>query len=474
MNAIFGIINKTGYAVDETMATKMQTSLLHRAVDGKNLYINGEVMFGHHKLVVHRRQKWEQQPLEADDCIITSDARIDNIQDLIKELQPGHSADGITDSQIILKAYKKWGNDCVNHLEGEFAFAIWDNTTKTFCGACDHIGFRTFYYYENKEIFAFASEIKAIEAIKSEALDFNEEIFLGHYSNIYQPITYDKKIKVLPSAHYIFLNEKFNTTIKQYWVAKKSNTYKFKNANDWNESLTSLLTKKIESQIDSDHPIGVMLSGGLDSSFVTAIACGLLKKQNRKLLAFSIVLPENYEGKYKDERKYIERLKELYDNLVVHYVSFADNEEPYANIHAAFDHLEAPANFLYYVEAKIHKYAQSIGVRTMLTGFGGDMTISYNGGGIIYNYLRNFNLIKAFKLLRKNYVNENVSLIMQFKNEIARFHPLYKFFKNKRNIIGYSNLPLSQLYISRIKDIHNRDIKNWKRYLANMINNGEL
>jgi len=79
MSAIFGIINKNGEAIDEAMAAKMQTSLLHRAVDGKGLFINDEVMFGHHKLIVHRRQTNEQQPWEMDDCVITSDARIDNI-----------------------------------------------------------------------------------------------------------------------------------------------------------------------------------------------------------------------------------------------------------------------------------------------------------------------------------------------------------------------------------------------------------
>ncbi len=220
MSAIFGIINKTGSAVDETMATKMQTSLLHRAVDGKNLYINDEVMFGHHKLIVHRRQKWEQQPLEADDCIITSDARIDNIEELIKDLKLDIPLKEITDSLIILKAYKKWGNDCVNHLEGEFTFAIWDKTKKTFYGASDHMGFRTFYYYENEEIFAFASEINPIEAIKTEPLELNEEIFFDHFSNTPHPITYDKKIHVLQSAHYLLL-DKTSLTTRQYWLAKK-------------------------------------------------------------------------------------------------------------------------------------------------------------------------------------------------------------------------------------------------------------
>ena len=167
MSAIFGIINKDGTQVKEALVTKMEQSLLHRAVDGKKIHTEENIMLVHHKLIVHRRQTLEQQPFQSDDCVITSDARIDNIEELIKELKLDIPIKEIIDSLIILKAYKKWGNDCVKYLEGEFTFAIWDKLTKTFYGASDHIGFRTFYYYENKEIFAFASEIKAIEAIKT-------------------------------------------------------------------------------------------------------------------------------------------------------------------------------------------------------------------------------------------------------------------------------------------------------------------
>ncbi len=105
MSAIFGIINKNCAAINVTMINKMQQSLLHRAIDGKYICVEENIMFGHHKLIVHRRQTLEQQPLQLDDCIITSDARIDNIDELIKELEIDIPVTSISDSFIILKAY---------------------------------------------------------------------------------------------------------------------------------------------------------------------------------------------------------------------------------------------------------------------------------------------------------------------------------------------------------------------------------
>lgn len=471
MSAIFGIINKKGDAIDTAMATKMQTSLLHRAVDGKNMLIPGEMMFGHHKLIVHRRQTEEQQPFEHDDCIITSDARIDNIKELGEELELPFSLN-ITDSFIILKAYKKWGNDCVKHLEGEFTFAIWDKLTKTFYGASDHIGFRTFYYYENNEIFAFASEIRAIESIKTEPLKINEEIFLNYYTNIHHPITYDKNIKEVPCAHYLLLKKNSQLKIERYWKAGPKNKYKFKHSHEWYDCLLKLVTKKIECQIDSNYPIGIILSGGLDSSFVTAIACKLLKEKTRKLIAFSSVLPEDYNGPDKDERFYIEKLKEHYDNLEVHYVTIPDEIGPYSNLNEAFNRVELPVNLFHYVESALFQSAEKYGVRTLLSGFGGDMAVSYNGNGVIYQNLSNFKILKAFELLIKRYKIEHFSLISMIKMEILGHNILYRKIRDFIKKEDYSYYPLKKALARKI--IKGNATPGKKSLFKNKINNSEL
>ena len=472
MSAIFGIVNKKGDAIDADQAATMQGTLLHRSVDGKGMVTDDEVMFGHHKLIVHRRQTNEVQPFEYEDCIITCDARIDNTEELRKELELPVGPE-LTDSLIIVKAYKKWGSDCASRLEGEFAFAIWDKVTKSFYAACDHIGFRTFYYYENADFLAFASTIKALESIKTEPLEINEQIFLDCYTNVLHPITYDKNIRVLQSAHYLLFNKNEKIKLIRYWLAKAANKYKFKHSYEWHDCVRELATKKIECMLDTDYPIGILLSGGLDSSFVCAIACPLLKKQNKKLHAFCSVLPENYKGEDKDERFYIEKLKERFDNLELHYVSIPENTGPYSDLTKAFERVEYPVNAFHYVESALFDYAKQHHVRTLLTGFGGDMTISYNGNGVIYQYLGKGKFLKAFELFFKRYRLENYSFSSLIKMEILGHNPVYRkvrdFIKPPKS---YSYLPLKKEMIEKINQTE--EIPNKQGFFAGRLNESQI
>jgi asparagine synthase (glutamine-hydrolysing) len=374
MSAIFGIINKNGEPVDKGMIGKMQSSLLHRAVDGQGIHAEGAMMFGHHKLTVHRRQAQEKQPLLWEDFVITCDARIDNIDELFTELGLTPSPETYTDPFIILQAYKKLGNDCVKHLEGEFCFAIWNRISRTLFGVSDHIGFRTFYYYENDEMFAFASEIKALEIIKKEALQIDKRIYIQYYSGCNYPITYDKYVHTLAPATIIEIDSQSKLKKKKYWTLGRKSSLRFRYGYQWCLHLNEMLTKKIVNQIESDYPIGILLSGGLDSSFIASIACQVLKKQNKKLHAFCSVLPQDYEGSDQDERSYIEILKSHYDNLDVHYVTIPEDIGPYSNLEVVFNRIEEPPNIFHYVESALFRAAKELNVRTLLTGYGGDRT----------------------------------------------------------------------------------------------------
>lgn len=451
MSAIFGIINKNGKPVEDTMIDKIQSSLLHRAVDGKSIFKEGNMMFGHHKLIVHRRQAQEQQPFEIEDCVITCDARIDNIEELFTELNLSRTSKNFTDPFIILQAYKKWGNECVNHLKGEFCFAIWNKITRTFFGATDHIGFRTFYYYENKEIFVFASQIKAITIVKKEPLEINKDLFVQYFVDFYPSVTYDKKIHFLKSGHKIVSNEKSEIEIMPYWSAKSNKKFNFKTDNDCYAFLLKTITNKIKYQLDSDYPIGILLSGGLDSSFVASIACKLLKEQNRKLFAFCSVLPDNYKGIEKDEKFYIEKLKQHFDNLEVHYISTPRGVDSYSGLEKAFDYVEEPVNTLHYVEAALFKKAQELNIRTLLSGLGGDETISSKGHDVIWNYFNERSFLKGFKLLLKKYQVENDTLMRQIKREIftnIRIYNQISSFLHGNNSI--TEIPLKKSIIKKI------------------------
>ena len=451
MSAIFGIINKNGEPVEDEMIEKMQSSLLHRAVDGSGVIKAGNMMFGHHKLTVHRRQANEKQPLQLDDLVITCDARIDNIEELFVELKLEKTTENFTDPFIILQAYKMWGDDCVKHLEGEFCFGIWNVLSGCFFAASDHIGFRTFYFYDNDEFFLFANEIRAIEAIKSEPLKIDIKVFAFDSTNTTN--TYDVNIKQFQPSHFLRIRNR-KIEIKRFWEATKLNKYYSKKELYWKNIAIDLLNEKITHLLETDYPVGIALSGGLDSSLIAALACKILKKQNRKLYAFCSVLPLNYSGPGEDERFYIEILKKSFDNLEVIYITIPEEEGFYSNLESAFENAEGPIPLFHYVDSEIYKAAKLLQIRTMLSGFGGDETISNSGRDVIYFYFSKLKILTALKLFYQKYKIGKRSLISQLKIDIISNFPIYN---NLRDVLKS---------LSRNKDLIPWDKKKKKQFLT--------
>jgi asparagine synthase (glutamine-hydrolysing) len=165
MSGIVGICYLDGRPVESLQLDRMLASIAHRGQDGSAVWRAGSVGLGHCMLWTTPESLHEKLPLESEsgDLVTTADARIDNREELITALSINHYLDQvITDSQLILNAYEKWGEACPAHLIGDYAFAIWDGQERTLFCARDHIGARPFYYYKSERIFIFASEIKAL------------------------------------------------------------------------------------------------------------------------------------------------------------------------------------------------------------------------------------------------------------------------------------------------------------------------
>ena len=185
------------------------------------------------------------------------------------------------------------------------------------------------------------------------------------------------------------------------------------------------------------------------------------------------MLPEDYNGPDKDERFYIEKLKEHFDNLEVHYVSIPDEIGPYSNLDEAFNWVELPVNLYHYVESALFESAEKFGVRTLLSGFGGDMAVSYNGNGVIYQNFRKFKFSKAFELFIKRYKIEKFSLSSLIKMEILGHNPIYR---KIRDIIkkkeDYTFYPLKNKLGKKI--IKGSLIPYRKNFFIQRINGGEI
>ncbi|MCK5021955.1 MAG: asparagine synthase (glutamine-hydrolyzing) [Candidatus Pacebacteria bacterium] len=210
---------------------------------------------------------------------ITFNGEIYNYQELKKKLEKkGYVFSTNSDTEIILKTYQEYGNECLKHLDGMFAFAIWNNDKKRLFMARDRFGKKPFYYtYDNNNNLIFASEIKALFKSGQIKGKINYEAIDNYLTLMYIPPwkTIYKNIYVIPPASYAVF-EKNNLQIKKYWqLEKKIVPITYIKAK---EKIRHLLTKAIEKRMIADVEIGSFLSGGVDSTLVTSLAQPFSKK----------------------------------------------------------------------------------------------------------------------------------------------------------------------------------------------------
>ncbi len=221
MSAITGIFYRGDDTVEETIIKKMNDSLSHRGPDGSDFWFEGSVGLAHQMLHTTNESLHEKLPLEENGMVITADARIDNRNELSHKLNIPDK-ENISDSYFILKAYERWGEKCPNELLGDFAFAIWDTWKGELFCARDHMGVKPFYYYLTDELFAFATELKAILSIAEVPRKINDVRIAQYLLSILgdKEITFYEGIQRLPAAHTLKINSK-NIFCDKYWTLNR-------------------------------------------------------------------------------------------------------------------------------------------------------------------------------------------------------------------------------------------------------------
>jgi asparagine synthase (glutamine-hydrolysing) len=234
MSAILGIINKDGKPVAEPDVNAIKNAISHRATEGYGVYQYENTAFGHCRLYVAPPQQFEDQPYFSDGLVITADARIDNRDELAKllGLNPQNLLE-TPDDRLILLAYRQWGGLCVDYLEGEYAFAIWDQCNRQLFAATDPIGFRPFFYNDAPDAFIFCSEIKGVEAAKNSPNCFEEESLIEYfYRKGITDKTYNQEVFALCGGNTLTLAGG-KIAIKKYWELTSTGKYHFTSDQDW-------------------------------------------------------------------------------------------------------------------------------------------------------------------------------------------------------------------------------------------------
>lgn len=377
MSAFVGLYRSDGGAVGEPTVLRMAEAVAHSGPDGEGVWIDGNVGLGHRMLHTTPESLSEILPASSDDgtCTITADARIDNRSELLAAL--GLTAEA-ADSTLILATYERWGEDCLDHLIGDFAFAIWDAKRKVLFCARDHFGVKPFYYHHTPSHFACATEIKALLTVPGVPQRLNEvrlADFLATMREDRENTIYEDIVR-LPAAHALVVGEDGLRRWQYYTVTPAADVPADASDEEYEARFRELFTEAVRVRLRSAFPVGSELSGGMDSSSVTSVARHLLPP-DEPLHTISIIYDDVAEC---DERPYIDEVLRQ-GNFVPHYV-YGDQLGPLENVDAVYTYLDdglASGNQHLVWAAK--RKASEAGVRVLLDGIDGDNVV---GHGLLY------------------------------------------------------------------------------------------
>ena len=261
--------------VSEVLLQAMNASLKHRGPDDEGLVIDGEVGLCMRRLKVVDLEGGGQPMANEDGSILlVFNGEIYNHRELRLQLEDrGHEFRSESDTESIIHLYEEIGIDCVLELRGMFAFALWDRTGQKLIMARDRLGKKPLYYAHGGHGIAFASELQALlkDGDVDRALDFAAIDEYLRYLFVPHPRTPFRAVRKLPPASYAVYS-KGELSIQRYWDVEYGET-ESRSIDEASKSLEALLLESVEMRLQADVPVGAFLSGGLDSSLVTALMC---------------------------------------------------------------------------------------------------------------------------------------------------------------------------------------------------------
>jgi asparagine synthase (glutamine-hydrolysing) len=383
MSAVVGIFYLDGRPVAAPELSEMLESLAHRGPDGSGLWRDGATGLGHRMLWTTPESLHEKLPLadRTGKLVITADARIDNRDELIDLLGvTDRPAERIGDSQLILAAYEKWGEQCVERLLGDFAFAIWDGRRQSLFCARDPLGVKHFYYhYSPGRAFVFASELKALLRLPFVPRRLNELSVAYHLLPVYddKENTFYQEILRLPASHALTV-DRDRLRLRPSWSPDLSKELRLGSNEEYRDAFREVFTESVRCRLRSAFPVGSMLSGGLDSSSITCVAGNLLAGEGRgPLHTFSAIWPSLAALSPKiDERPFMEAVIAM-GGFDAHYIhaDFISPLTEWGKIYWHEDNTLSAPNM--YMDWAIFKSAHEHGARVLLGGTDGDTVVSY-------------------------------------------------------------------------------------------------
>jgi asparagine synthase (glutamine-hydrolysing) len=353
--------------VSPSLVKAMADSIRHRGPDDEGYYVAGQIGLGFRRLSIIDLKSGHQPLANEDDSIwIVFNGEIYNYQELRAFLlEKGHTFKTRTDTEVIVHLYEEFGPACLEKLRGMFSFAIWDQNAKTLFLARDRVGIKPLYYHLTGTALVFASEIKAILADPSVDREVAPELIDRFLTFQYMPgeETLLKGIQKLAPGHYLLVKDG-QPVIRQYWDLQFAESAQDKSVEQAEAELLKLLSETVGQHMIADVPVGILLSGGVDSTGVLSLAAD---NTDKKIATFTV----GFSGEhFADERPYARLAAKRYGTqhyeMTISAGDFAAFMPKYV-WHMEEPVCEPPAIALYYVSKLARDH-----VTVLLSGEGGD------------------------------------------------------------------------------------------------------
>ena len=468
MCGICGFLDlKIGERDKKNLLNKMSSLLKHRGPDDEGRHIDKRIGLGVRRLEIIDL-KTGHQPIynEKKNIVIILNGEIYNYIEQREDLEKkGHRFYTKSDTEVIIHLYEEYGLDFLKHLRGMFGLALWDKNNDRFILARDRFGIKPVYYWRDRKGIIFASEIKAILQYKKIPRKVNL-VALDYYlawQAIPAPHTMFEGIKKLPPANFLMIH-KNQLTIRSFWELSDTKPLVYSNIDEAAEELKNKMKESIKLRLRSDVPVGVLLSGGVDSSLIASMAGEL---SSGSIKTFSVDLKEEGYSEKKYAQKVAKIINSEHFNLTVTSKMYWDFLEDMVW------HLDEPMSDLatipvYYISQLAKKH-----VKVLLSGEGSDEIFGgyydrYNSG---LKWLQGFHYLDkiiSWQLRRKLWMKfRSKSKFNMRSNKYLDFlfFPLEYNFLDKLSTYAYTREMKEELYKEKVR-LQNDEIINFQNYIC--------
>jgi len=435
MSGFSAIFQRDGRPLDVPVLQRMNEAICHRGPDGSGSWVEGPVGLAHQVLHATPDALRDTQPAVSarGTLVLVYEGLIDNGADIREAARTAdlQVMDG-TDATAILLAYELWRDECATHLSGDFAFAIWDRAERRCFCARDPLGIRPFYYHLDDRLFACGSELRQLLHHPGIRQDPNEGMAAEYLSNAVTTAdeTLYREIQRLPAGHALAVTAERHR-LRRYWTFEPARRIRFRTDGEYAEALLGEIRTAVRACSRAQGPLGIELSGGLDSSSVAAVARDLVARGELRapVQTFSVAYP----GLDCDEGEYVREADRMWGDCTKRVPFALPSKSAFEAVVAAHrDFPECPNGV---AQRPLYKEAREHGCRVLLGGLGGDDCLT--GHPVHYA-----DLLKQVKL---------PSLYRQMKADGV----------NARGLFNLAVRPLVPLSLRRVRRMLRRGYPDW-------------